>query len=115
MPRVARKRAVHLIENPMNFAHDFAPSKSPGRRAIGSDARKSEKFIGIEQDGDGAVVHKFDGHVRLENSRCHADFQRFERAYEFVVTRFALFRRSGAEKTRTPLPAGVAIQSELRN
>src|SRR6202034_7881 len=114
MPGVAGERAVHLVDDSVNFAHYLAPSKLPGS-AIRSDARRSEKFIGIEQDGDGAIVHEIDGHMRLENSGGHGDFQRFERAHELAITRLALFRRSGAQKTRAALSAGVAIQSELRN
>jgi MFS family permease len=81
--------------------------------AAGSDAPGSEKFVGIEQDRNGAVVHQLDGHVRLKHAGGHAHFQSFKRTDEFFVTGFALIGWRGPEKTGPALAAGVAIKSEL--
>jgi hypothetical protein len=48
-----------------------------------------EKFVGIKQDGDRAVVHDLNGHVRLKNSSCDAYSQRLQGAHKLFIQRLA--------------------------
>src|SRR5271154_236820 len=71
-------------------------------------------LVGIEQDGDRAVVHKLEGHMRLKYSGFDAQVQRLQRAHKFLVACLALVGRSRLQETWTPLAARVAVQRELR-
>src|SRR5580704_12398131 len=79
------------------------------------DVRCSKKFIGIEQDGHRAVVHQLNGHVRLKDSRLDVYAKCLQRADEFIVERFALFRRRGLNEAWAPLAACVAVERKLRD
>src|SRR5271170_6877526 len=74
-----------------------------------------EKFVGIEENGDRAVVHDLDRHVRLKNARRDAYSQLPQSAHKFFIQRLALLRRRSVDKTGPALAAYVAVQRELRD
>jgi hypothetical protein len=81
----------------------------------GKRLRGSEGFVGIEEDGDGAVIRQLDGHVCAKYAGRNADAERFEGAHEFFVEGFGKVRRSGFQEAGTPLAVDVAVECELRH
>jgi hypothetical protein len=74
-----------------------------------------ERLVGIQQDCNRAVVHDFDGHVRLKDSGLDANAQPSQSPTKLVVQFPAQLGRRCLYETRPPLPARVAVQCELRN
>src|ERR1700741_4467275 len=74
-----------------------------------------ERFVGIEEDRDRAFIDQLHGHHRLENSRCHAHAKLAKRFAEFFVPSFGLFWRCSRDEAWPPLPARIAVKSELRD
>lgn len=77
--------------------------------------RQSEEFAGIEEDGDRAIIHEVDGHVRLEDACLDANAGSSQRGDEFLVERFAEFGRSSQNEAGAAAAARVGVESELRD
>lgn len=74
-----------------------------------------EKLVGIEENGDGAVVGEFEKHMGLKNSGFDRDAQSFRSLNELFVEGFAKFGRRGLNEAWAALPASVSVESELRD
>ncbi len=53
--------------------------------------------------------------MRLKHSSLHPHAKRPQRLHKFLIQRLPQFRRPRLNKTRSPLPARIAIQRKLRN
>src|ERR1700730_14248562 len=95
---------------------EFPPKQNRKRCGKTRDALEpSNRFLGIEQNRDRAIVYQLDLHMRLKHPGFHSYAKRPHQPDKFLVKTIGFLRRSGLNERRSPPSSRVTIQSKLRH